>query len=234
MIITSPPRNRTTTEMSSTPGLSALVSSLKNHESLTPTLHPRLVRNQLALTRCLALGVSGRHADPAGLDDILCATKSTLSEIYEQAFNFRAEITAVKQELDDVVTRALGTNVLKVPVSPPRLRKTPSSSSTTTMAADPAPAGVPPPRLRKTPAPKPLSSAESQSMLLEAQMLHLLARDPKRVVPPGKSIEAFLLGSKPEPKPASAAAGLEARISSTMKQSFWDEVGCKISRMEPC
>ena len=62
--------------------------------------------------------------------------------------------------------------------------------------------------------------------LNDAHLLHLLATQPARVLPPGKSFVSVFSDTthnSSKPKPVNA---LEEQVSLMVKRAFWEEVGC--------
>ena len=77
--------------------------------------------------------------------------------------------------------------------------------------------------------------AELAQAANEVYFLHVLATDPSKVVPPGKSILSMLLSrsssqqAKAAPEAKNGMADLQARVEKMVHKAFWDEVSCVLT-----
>lgn len=66
---------------------------------------------------------------------------------------------------------------------------------------------------------------ELVSALNDTYVLHVLATDPAKLVPPGKSLVSMLLGSSLLPESApDAHKSMKDKVEASMHRVFWDEV----------
>ena len=79
-----------------------------------------------------------------------------------------------------------------------------------------------------TPPPLPVNTAllpiELVDILDRAYFLHVLATDPTRVLPPGKSLLSALSGPHASAPTGEPAASLHDRVEDVVHRAFWDEV----------
>jgi len=61
---------------------------------------------------------------------------------------------------------------------------------------------------------------ELLQVLNQAYMLHVVATDPAKVLPPGKSLLSMMTRAPPPPDPSP----LHAKVEKVVHKAFWDEV----------
>lgn len=74
---------------------------------------------------------------------------------------------------------------------------------------------------------------DSHATLNDAHLLHLLATQPDRVLPPGKSLASVLPEATSDGASRKASNPLEEKISTMVKRAFWEEVGLSHTTQTP-
>ncbi|KAH8828022.1 hypothetical protein DL96DRAFT_1815319 [Flagelloscypha sp. PMI_526] len=87
-------------------------------------------------------------------------------------------------------------------------------------------------------APSPWMSAaiplDLVSVLNDTYFLHLLATDPSKVVPPGKSLVSMLQGSSVLPRDkADSHESIREKVTVSMHRAFWDKAASSLSSDQP-
>jgi hypothetical protein len=61
-------------------------------------------------------------------------------------------------------------------------------------------------------------------VLNQAYFLHVLATDPAKLIPPGKSLLSMMARSEGAPVPDTAETALHDRVERVVHKAFWNEV----------
>jgi hypothetical protein len=88
-----------------------------------------------------------------------------------------------------------------------------------------SPLTVPHPLLRSLP-PMTHLPADLLDLLNQAYFLHILANDPSKVLPPGKSLLSVLSRSHVRQRRDDVPASLQEKVEEMVHKAFWDEVPC--------
>ncbi|TFY53133.1 hypothetical protein EVG20_g10253, partial [Dentipellis fragilis] len=95
------------------------------------------------------------------------------------------------------------------------------------------PHATPPnPLLRSLP-PATLLPVELVDLLNETYFLHLLATDPSKVLPPGKSLLSMMTQPHVREQKEGAVPGLQEKVEEVLHRAFWDEALEALSSSEP-
>lgn len=76
--------------------------------------------------------------------------------------------------------------------------------------------------------PQGLSSAflQYESLIQDAQYLHILATQPSTILPPGKSLASIFSNTSDSSSSEEPKAQIEAQVSEIVHNAFWAEVRC--------